>query len=37
MFGGNYTPIGWALCNGQLLSISGNEVLYTLLGTTYGG
>jgi microcystin-dependent protein len=37
MFGGNYAPIGWALCNGQLLSISENEALYSLLGTTYGG
>lgn len=37
MFGGNYAPMGWALCNGQLLAISENEALYTLLGTTYGG
>jgi microcystin-dependent protein len=37
MFGGNFAPVGWALCNGQLLSISENEVLYTLIGTTYGG
>lgn len=37
IFGGNYAPQGWAFCNGQLLSISGNEALYTLLGTTYGG
>ncbi|CAH1218556.1 hypothetical protein PAECIP111893_04444 [Paenibacillus plantiphilus] len=37
MFTGNYAPVGWAMCNGQLLSISQNEVLYTLIGTTYGG
>jgi microcystin-dependent protein len=30
-------PTEWAACNGQLLSISDNEALYTLLGTTYGG
>lgn len=37
MFAGNYAPQGWALCNGQILNISENEALYTLLGTTYGG
>lgn len=37
MFTGNYAPAGWAFCNGQLLSISENEVLYSLIGTTYGG
>lgn len=37
MFAGNFAPRGWALCNGQLLSISENEALFTLLGTTYGG
>jgi len=37
MFAGNYAPEGWALCNGQLLSISEYETLYMLLGTTYGG
>lgn len=37
IFSGNYAPEGWAMCNGQLLSIAGNEVLYTVLGTTYGG
>lgn len=37
MFGGNYAPVGWALCNGQLLSISENEALFALIGTTYGG
>lgn len=37
MFGGNFAPEGWAFCNGQLLSISQNDALYNLLGTTYGG
>ena len=37
MFGGNFAPNGWALCNGQLMSISQNTALFALLGTTYGG
>lgn len=37
MFSGNYAPQGWEMCNGQLLPISQNQVLYTLLGITYGG
>lgn len=37
MFGGNFAPVGWALCQGQLLPISDNEVLFNLIGTTYGG
>lgn len=37
MFGGNFAPAGWAFCNGQLLAISENEALFTLIGTTYGG
>jgi microcystin-dependent protein len=37
VFGGNFAPSGWALCNGQILPISQNEVLFTLIGTTYGG
>jgi microcystin-dependent protein len=37
MFGGNFAPIGWALCQGQLLPISENDALFTLIGTTYGG
>ncbi len=32
-----FAPIGWALCNGQLLSISQNTALFSLLGTYYGG
>jgi microcystin-dependent protein len=37
MAGFNFAPVGWALCNGQLLAIAQNEVLFTLIGTTYGG
>jgi microcystin-dependent protein len=37
MFAGNFAPSGWALCQGQLLPISENDVLFTLIGTTYGG
>jgi microcystin-dependent protein len=37
MFGGNFAPQGWALCDGQLLSIAENVALFTLIGTTYGG
>jgi len=37
MFGGNFAPRGWAFCDGQLLPISSNEALFSLLGTTYGG
>jgi microcystin-dependent protein len=37
MVGFTFAPVGWALCNGQTLSIAQNEVLFTLIGTTYGG
>ena len=37
MFGGNFAPKGFALCNGQLLSIQQNQALFSLLGVTYGG
>ena len=37
MFTGNFAPKGWALCDGQLMSISQNTALFSLLGTTYGG
>jgi microcystin-dependent protein len=37
MFGGNYAPQDWALCNGQALQISQYSTLYSLIGTTYGG
>ncbi len=33
----NFAPKGWAFCNGQLLPISQNTALFSLLGTTYGG
>ena len=32
-----FAPVGWALCNGQLLPISENDALFVLIGTTYGG
>lgn len=35
--GFNFPPKGWALCNGQLIPISQNTALFSLLGTTYGG
>jgi microcystin-dependent protein len=37
MFGGNFGPAGWELCNGQSMPISEYEVLFQLIGTTYGG
>lgn len=37
MFGGNFAPTGWALCNGQLLPISQNTALFSILGTYFGG
>ena len=37
IFGFNFAPVGWAFCNGQLLPISQNTALFSLLGTTYGG
>jgi microcystin-dependent protein len=37
MFGGNFPPAGWAFCSGQLMPISENDALFTLIGTTYGG
>ena len=37
MFGFNFAPTGWAQCNGQLLPISQNTALFSLLGTFYGG
>jgi microcystin-dependent protein len=36
-FGFNFAPIGWSLCNGQLVAISENTALYSIIGTTYGG
>ena len=37
MFGGNFAPRGWALCDGQLLAISSNSALFAIIGTIYGG
>ncbi|MGY4396800.1 microcystin-dependent protein [Sphingomonas sp. UYAg733] len=37
IFGFNFAPTGWALCAGQILGISQNTALFSLLGTTYGG
>jgi microcystin-dependent protein len=37
IFGFNFAPTGWAQCNGQILPISQNTALFSLLGTTYGG
>lgn len=37
IFAGNFAPTGWATCDGQLLPISQNTALFSLLGTTYGG
>ena len=37
MFAGNFAPNGWMFCEGQPLAISENEVLFQLIGTTYGG
>jgi microcystin-dependent protein len=36
-FGFNYAPVGWAACEGQIMSIQQNTALFSLLGTTYGG
>jgi microcystin-dependent protein len=37
LFAGNFAPNGWAFCDGQLVSIAENDVLFNLIGTTYGG
>jgi len=37
LFGGNYSPVNWHKCDGSMLSVSNYQVLYSLLGTTYGG
>ncbi len=36
-FGFNFAPIGWAQCNGQIMSIAQNDALFAVIGTTYGG
>ena len=37
IFGFDFAPVGWAACNGQLIPLSQNTALFSLLGTTYGG
>jgi microcystin-dependent protein len=37
MFAGNFAPQGYAMCDGQILQISQNTALFSILGTTYGG
>ena len=37
MFAGSFAPAGWAMCDGQLMPISENDAMFTLIGTTYGG
>jgi microcystin-dependent protein len=37
MFAGNFAPAGWSFCDGSIMAISQNEVLFALIGTTYGG
>ena len=37
LFGFNFAPVGWAMCQGQLIGISQNTALFSLLGTMYGG
>ncbi|KGM40534.1 hypothetical protein JY96_12140 [Aquabacterium sp. NJ1] len=37
LFAGNFAPVGWSFCDGSMLSIAENEVLFNLIGTTYGG
>jgi microcystin-dependent protein len=37
IFAGNYAPVGYMLCEGQSLSIAGNQQLYSIIGPTYGG
>src|SRR5438874_6748871 len=37
LFAGNFAPAGWMFCNGAPLPISENDVLFQLIGTTYGG
>lgn len=37
LFAGNFAPVNWLLCQGQLVNIADNDALYALLGTTFGG
>jgi microcystin-dependent protein len=37
LFGGGFAPVGWEICSGQLLQIAEHDILFDLIGTTYGG
>ncbi|MEM7116125.1 MAG: tail fiber protein [Chloroflexota bacterium] len=37
MFAGTFAPVGWALCDGQLINVTDNEALFSVIGSTYGG
>lgn len=37
IFAGDYAPMGWMMCQGQILPISGNDALFAVIGATYGG
>ena len=37
LFAGTFAPRNWAICNGEVLAISGNEALFSIIGVTYGG
>lgn len=37
IFAGNYTPMQWAMCNGQSMNLQQNQALFSLIGTTFGG
>jgi microcystin-dependent protein len=37
LFAGTFAPVGWLMCDGSLQSITSNDALYSLLGTTFGG
>nr|SPS06256.1 conserved protein of unknown function [Candidatus Nitrotoga fabula] len=37
LFAGNFAPKGWAFCDGKLLNIQGNEAVFSIVGTQYGG
>jgi microcystin-dependent protein len=37
IFAGNFAPLGWAFCNGQLMAVSQHDALFSLIGTIYGG
>ena len=37
LFAGNFAPVGWVFCHGQLLPIAQNQALFAVIGTTYGG